>query len=299
MIEATLVNLLNILDMVIMEKTEDNGAFQIIGILPNWFKSFFLEEDVSEKRIRPEKKSPFLENFLIDAENFWASGSPGKLNSGPWLETDKRSGNDIAFEAIAVSLEKRKILLIKEAIFSYGEKQAVIQKGRELSLAYYRLAQTESELQKAKEAAEKANQAKSEFLANMSHEIRTPITAIIGLTDMSISMNPPKDQLDNLDIIKSSAQSLLSVINDILDLSKIEAKKLEFHAEDFDFHNAMEKIINTFSLQAKKKGLDLNLHIMPDVPKYLNGDAGVSLRLLQIWSVMQSSLQITEVFWLI
>ena len=273
MIEATLVNLLNILDMVVTERMKD-GAFEVIGILPDWFKSFFLEDDLSTGRIRPEKESLFLENFLIDAENFWASGRPGKLKSGPWIETDKISGEDIAFEAIAISLEKRKILLIKEALYSYGEKQAVIQKGRELSLAYHRLAQTEAELKKAKDAAEKANQAKSEFLANMSHEIRTPITAIIGLTDMSISMNPPKEYRDNLDIIKSSAQSLLSVINDILDLSKIEAKKLDFYAEDFDFHNAMENIINTFGLQAKKKGIALNMYIMPDVPKYLNGDAG-------------------------
>ncbi|MDM8551139.1 SpoIIE family protein phosphatase [Desulfobacterales bacterium HSG2] len=153
--EPTLSDFFHVLDMAVMERMDD-GSFQLIGGLPDCLKHFFPETLWGEKGFRPDEKFPFLENFLFDAEDCWADGSTEKLKSGPWTETDLL-GNDYEFEAVAVSAGKRKLLLIEPARYSYEEKQSVIQKSRELSLAYHRLEQAEAELKKAKETAESAN----------------------------------------------------------------------------------------------------------------------------------------------
>jgi len=135
------------------------------------------------------------------------------------------------------------------------------------------LVESEKKLKKAKEEAEHANSSKSIFLANMSHEIRTPISGIIGATEMLMLSNLSNDQKDTIGMIKNSAASLLTIINDILDLSKIEAQKLEIHHEDFDLYDSLKNYLKPFSIEVHQKGLEMTLNIQPDVPQYLRGDA--------------------------
>jgi hypothetical protein len=131
---------------------------------------------------------------------------------------------------------------------------------------------SEVELRKARDAAEEANKAKSEFLANMSHEIRTPISAIMGMTEMAINTDLNDDQRSYLNTVKRAAESLLHIINDILDLSKIEARKMELRYEDFDLHAALAKHISVLRVQAEGKGIELRLVIDAGVSRCFNGD---------------------------
>ncbi|HPS62894.1 MAG TPA: response regulator [Bacteroidales bacterium] len=183
----------------------------------------------------------------------------------------------------AIRERTRETLIQKERI--EAQHASILLKNEELRQANIRL-------EAAKELAEEASEAQKKFLSVMTHELRTPLNAVIGASHLLIRNNPRQDQYEELQILRFSAENLLSLINNILDFTKIESGKVILEKIGFNLHNLVEEIVSAMKIRAKEKNIRLGCQIDPEVPTHVIGDP---LRLSQIINnLMGNALKFTE-----
>ncbi len=150
----------------------------------------------------------------------------------------------------------------------------------------------EEDLIRAREAAEDASRTKTEFLANISHEIRTPLNAILGMTELALGTSLSPDQREYVTAVQDAGRTLLALMNDVLDFSRIEAHKLELYTINFPLRETLADVLRTFGLRAYQKGLELILQTGPDVPEMVSADV---VRLRQILTnLVGNAIKFTE-----
>ncbi len=224
--------------------------------------------------------------LVCSAEGVW-SENPAQVDfeiQAPWWHS-------WWFAGVCAAL----IMLAGRAAYLW-RVQVMLQRQRSLQEAVRRgtreIEGQKTEIERLLKKSEQASRAKSEFLANMSHELRTPLTGVLGMADLVLQSEIAPSQRENLGILKQSAAGLLSIVNDILDLSKIEAGRMELNPEVFSLRQCVEEALQTLAAPALSKGLRLAVEWGPGVPAYVLGDA---LRLRQILlNLLGNALKFTD-----
>ncbi len=180
------------------------------------------------------------------------------------------------YDSVHIAKDGRRVPLeVSSQLFEMNGSKVILSVCRDITErlnAERIIRESQKRLVRAKEAAEAANIAKSKFLANMSHEIRTPINGITGMIDLTLMTKLSEEQCNNLITAKNCADSLLNIINDVLDFSKMEAGKFTINPSTFDFYSLLDEIIKIHKVRAKEKKIDLVSDIPGELPKFLYGD---------------------------
>jgi PAS domain S-box-containing protein len=216
----------------------------------------YSKKDALGKKMEDLVFSDDQRNEMVKAFDDWArTGTP--IPSGEMMKRTA-DGQQVAVYSSRISTRNQR-----------GEWEMYV-----IDVDLSELKRANEELVKAKEYAEKASRAKSEFLANMSHEIRTPMNGVMGMTRLLLETRLTGEQRVNIQIILESAQELMRIIDELLDISRIEAGEIRLYPEPFSPRETVEKVILLFADRAGRKGVDLSIAIHDSVPEMMLGDSG-------------------------
>jgi signal transduction histidine kinase/CheY-like chemotaxis protein/HPt (histidine-containing phosphotransfer) domain-containing protein len=255
--------ILEAMHFAVMERLP-SGAFEFVGRIPEWFLVVVPKAESMQTRHSLLDRFPLFEVFVPDAEEFWAKSADGRIQSDFWTESDK-SGSEYHLVAYAINAGQRHYLLFELANETYEQRQLLIRYSHEQVLQNELIKRLNREV-------ERANRAKSDFLASMSHEIRTPMNSMMGMADLLAESDLNSVQKKYVEIFQRAGSNLLDLINDILDLSKVEAGALTLETVRFELADVVGRAIELVKVRSAEKRLDVTSFIAPGVPEWLVGD---------------------------